>query len=144
MKQWINVKVSYTTTNENGNEKDVTEEYLVSAIAFKEAEEKAVKEVEDYVTGEINMQVVKRAKFREVLSMDNADDTCKWYKAKLMFNNYNEKTDTSKLSPVNYLVQGVSVKDVVNRIEKFMGGSVFDYSIDGVNKTNIVSVILNK
>lgn len=51
MANWIEAKVKYEKTLENGSKKKVTEPYLVDALSFAEAEARITEEVTPYIHG---------------------------------------------------------------------------------------------
>ena len=64
----------------------------------------------------------------------------KWYKAKLQFITYDEKTDKEKRSSVTYLVQAGSFNGAVKNIDEAMGGTMIDYVISSVAETTLMDV----
>lgn len=58
---WIETKVKYQKTQEDGTEKMVTEPYVVDALSFTEAENSIIEEMSVYVSGEFQVKAVKKA-----------------------------------------------------------------------------------
>ena len=79
---WFSTKVRYQKTMEDGSEKVVTENYLVDALSFTEAESAITDEMSVYVSGEFQVSGIAKAAYHEVFFSD-VDDDDKWYKAKL-------------------------------------------------------------
>lgn len=46
---WFETKVRYDKTNEDGQEKKVTEQYVVEALSFTEAEKRMTEEMQPYL-----------------------------------------------------------------------------------------------
>ena len=51
MATWFECKVKYEKLTENGQQKAVTEPYLVDALSFTEAEARIIEEMTPFVTG---------------------------------------------------------------------------------------------
>ena len=120
-------------------QKKVTEQYVVDALSFSEAEANIIEEMSSYISGEFEVVEIDRCVYKEIFfSDDEAAD--KWYKAKLKFITTDEKTDKEKKSTVNYLVQAGSFEGARKNIDEVMGGTMIDYIIDTVSETSIMDV----
>lgn len=67
--QWFECKVRYDQTQENGLQKKVTEQYVVEALSYTEAEATIIKEMEPYVSGDFEITGIKPAAYRDVIFM---------------------------------------------------------------------------
>ena len=56
---------------EDGMQKKVTENYVVDALSFSEAEERITEEMSSYVSGEFDVADIKIAPYAEVFFADN-------------------------------------------------------------------------
>ena len=119
--------------------KSVTEPYLVDALSFTEAESRITDELSLYIQGEFNVEAVKKCNASEVLFSD-VDEDDKWYKAKLQFITINEKTGKEKRSNTTYLVQAKSLARALRYVDEYMGKTMTDYDIVGLNETKIMDV----
>ena len=124
---------------EDGCEKVVTEQYLIDALSFTEAENAIIDEMSVYVSGELKVSNLGQANFKEVFFSD-VDDDDKWYKAKLQFITIDEKTEREKRSNVNYLVQAKSLARALRYIDEVMGQTMIDYDVVGLNETKLHDV----
>ena len=50
---WYETKIRYEKTMEDGMQKKVSEQYVVDALSFTEAENKIIEEMSSYISGEI-------------------------------------------------------------------------------------------
>ena len=66
---WFSTKVRYQKTMEDGSEKVVTENYLVDALSFTEAESAITDEMSVYVSGEFQVSGIAKAAYHEVMMM---------------------------------------------------------------------------
>lgn len=140
---WYETGVKYQKMQEDGTEKVVTERYVVDAISFTEAENTIIDEMSVYVSGEMTVSNLGKAKYNEIFFSDVKDDD-KWYKAKLQFIVIDDKSDKEKRSNVNYLVQAKSLARALRYIDEVMGKSMLDYDIVGINETKIYDVFEHK
>ena len=136
---WFETKVQYEKTLENGQSKRVTEQYVVDAISFTEAETTIIKEMEPYVGGELFVKAIKRAAFSEVLFSDNDTDD-RYFKAKVQFISIDEKTEKEKRSNVVYLVQAANIDVARNYIKEHFEHTLIDYETVQLADTPILDV----
>ena len=137
--EWFETKIKYEKMMDDGTMKKVSEQYVVDALSFTEAERRITEEMSSYISGEYEVANIKKAAYGEIFFSDiDTDD--KWYKAKLQFITIDEKTAKEKRQNVNYLVQGKNLMDAVKSIDEVMGGTMIDYSIAAVNETMIMDV----
>lgn len=136
---WFETKIRYEKTMEDGMQKKVTEQYVVDALSFTEAENSIIDEMSAYISGEFKITDIKPAAYHEIFFSDMDKDD-KWYKTKLQFITIDEKTEKEKRSNVNYLVQAGSLPVAVKHVEEVMGGTMIDYVIASMQETQIMDV----
>ena len=138
--KWFEVKVAYDKTMESGEQKRVTELYVVEAMSFTEAEAKVEKDiVAKYISSDYEIRAITIPQYKEVWFTDDPKDD-KYYKAKLQFITIDEKTEKEKKSNVYYLVQAGSFDAAKKHIESVMGGTMIDYVIASIKETNILDL----
>ncbi len=137
--KWFETKIQFDKTQEDGTQKKVTEQYVVEAISFTEAEAKIIAETKDYVSGDYSVKYITPANYHEIFFAENNKDD-KWYKAKLQFITIDEKTKKEKRQNVCYLVQGSSTECAQKNIKEIMNGTVIDYVVVSIVETNIIDV----
>ena len=136
---WFECRIRYEKTMEDGMQKKVSENYVVDALSFSEAEERITEEMSSYVSGEFEIMDIKIAPYAEVFFADS-DSSDKWYKAKLAFITLDEKTQKEKKSTVNYLFNAGSMNGAVKSIDEVMSQSMVDYVVSAVNETTLMDV----
>lgn len=136
---WFETKIRYDKTMEDGQQKKVSENYVVDAFSFSEAEARITEEMSAYISGEFDVKAITPASYGEIFFSDNANDD-RWYKTKLQFITIDEKTEKEKRSAVTYLVQAGTFNGAVKNIEEVMGGTMIDYVIASVAETTIMDV----
>lgn len=136
---WFETKIRYEKTTEDGLQKKVTEQYVVDALSFSEAETKITEEIQAYISGDFAVQAIKRASFKEVFFSDNdADD--RWFKAKLQFITINERTEKETHSNMLYLVQAANIDVARKYIKDVMDSTIIDYDIVQLLETPFIDV----
>lgn len=136
---WFICKIRYEKVMEDGLQKKVTEQYVVDALSFTEAEARIIEEMSQYISSQFDVVEIDRCVFKEIFFSDE-ETADKWYKAKLKFITIDEKTEKEKKSTVYYLVQAGSFEGARKNIDEVMGGTMIDYVIDTVNETKIMDV----
>lgn len=136
---WFVCKVRYGKMQSNGEEKNVSESYIVDALSFTEAEKRITEEMSHYVSGDFKVQNITPCNFHEIFFSDNSSDD-RYYKVKMQFITIDEKSEKEKRSNVTYLVQGSSTKGAQKAIDEVMGGNVIDYVVVSVSETKILDV----
>lgn len=137
MNNWFECKVSFDKTGEDGLIKKVTEPYLVDAMSFTEAESRIVEEITPFVSGELVVAHIKRAKIAELFTNDVGD---KWYRCKVNFVSFDEKKQVEKRLPQVMMVQAASFKTALDNLLEGMKGTMADYEIATITETMIMDV----
>lgn len=75
---WFEVSLRYRKISEDGREKSVTEQYVVDSISFSEAEERILKEMEQFIRGDYSVKAIKKAAYKEVFFTNDGEGD-KWY-----------------------------------------------------------------
>jgi hypothetical protein len=136
---WFICKIRYEKAMEDGLQKKVTEQYVVNAMSFTEAEARITEEMSSYISGEFEVVEIDRCVFKEIFFSDE-DMADTWYKSKLQFITIDEKTEREKRSNIYYLVQGSSLESARKNIDEVMNGTMIDYVISSVSETKIEDV----
>ena len=139
VQSWFEVKVTYERAGEKGLNTKVNEVYLVQGFTFTEIEKRITQELQPQVTGEFNINEMKRVKYGEIV--DTQDETAdKWYKCKIVLVTIDEASAKEKKTPVLLLVKAESVPDAISRLNIHMKSSVMDYELTSVNNSPIVDI----
>mgnify|MGYP002677416929 CR=1 FL=1 len=140
---WFEVGIRYQKTQEDGSEKSVTEKYAIDALSFTEGESAITEEMAAYISGEFKVKSMQEASYNEVF-FSNKDDDDRWYKAKLIFITFDEKSGKERHSNFTYLVQAKSMQRALNNIDEVMNNSMIDYDVVGLSETKICDVFEHK
>ena len=137
MSTFLEVTVKYGRVNENGQEKKVTETYLVDAVTFGEAETKIYKEMEGLVSGEFRIMKMQRTNLAEIIPEIVGD---RWYKVKVTFITFDETTGKTKRLSQFVLVFAETAKDANDRVIEAMKGMMAEFEITSISESNIVDI----
>ncbi len=141
--KFYEVKIQYQKILENGKEKKVTEQYVVEAFSFTEAESRIIEEIIPYVSGEFDVVSEKIAPYNEIFLSDKSDDY-KWFISKVGFITLDEKTAKEKKQTFRYLVQAETSEHALDYTKTMLNQCLSDYSIDSVQDTPTLNVFLNE
>lgn len=133
---YFQTSVSYDKINERGQQKRVTEHYLVDALSFTEAEARTTEERRPFISGDFTVKTAKRTKIAEVINSSSS----RFYLAKIGFIAVDEKTAVEKRTVSQILVGGDSFSDACCGLAKAMEGTMADYEIVSIAESPILEV----
>lgn len=140
--KFFEVKIQYQKMLEDGKEKKVTEQYIVEALSFTEAEARIIEEMAPYISGDFGVVSEKIAAYSEVILSDKSDDD-KWFVSKVSFITLDERTAKEKKQTFRYLVQAETSELALEYTKEMLSHGMSDYSIDSVQDTQIIDVFLH-
>lgn len=141
--KFFEVKIQYQEIQEDGKEKKVTEQYVVEALSFTEAETRIIEEMTPYISGEFDVVSEKIAPFIEIFLSDKRDDD-KWFVSKVAFITIDEKTEKEKKQTFRYLVQAATSEIALDYTKEMLSHGMSDYRIDAVQDTPTLDVFLRE
>ena len=141
--KYYEVKIQYQNMQEDGREKKVTEQYVVEALSFTEAESRIIEEMTPYISVEFDVVSEKIAPFNEIFLSDKSDDD-KWFISKVAFITLDEKTAKEKKQTFRYLVQAATSEHALDYTKTMLNQCLSDYSIDSVRDTPTIDVFLHE
>ena len=140
--KYYEVKIQYQKMQEDGKEKKVTEQYVVEAESFTEAEARIIEEMTPYISGEFYVVSEKIAAYSEIILSNKSDDD-KWFISKVSFITIDENTAKEKKQTFRYLVQADTSETALEYTKKLFDRSMTDYTIDAVQETPTIEVFLH-
>lgn len=141
--KFYEVKVQYQKMQDDGKEKNVTEQYLVEAMSFTEAESRITEEMTPYTDGDFGVVSEKIAPYNEIFLSDNINDD-KWFVSKVSFITLDEKTAKEKKQTFRYLVQAATSELALDYTKEMLSHGMSDYSIDSVHDTQTLDVFFTE
>lgn len=140
MKNTINkcfeVKVKMQKTQEDGTQKKVSEQYVVEAATFGEAEQRAIENLKPYIEGEFSVTDIKIAGYAQIVNGD--DNADKYFKAKVTFVAMDETTGKEKKTSELYLVQSETLESAESDVKDFLNDN--NTTISSISETAILDV----
>ena len=134
--KYFEVKVKMQKTQEDGTQKKVTEQYVVEAATFGEAERRITECLKPYIEGEFNVTDIKIAGYAQIVSGDeNAD---KYFKAKVTFVALDETTGKEKKTSELYLVQSDALESAESDVKSYLNDG--NTTISSIAETAILDV----
>ena len=158
MHKFFLTKTRFEKTTEDGTIKKVTEQYLVDALSFTEAEARIITEMKPFISGEFEVVAIQKKNYSEIIEtnviinnvtsvVDNKIEldmdrtgADKWFECKLNFITLDEEKGVEKKTPVFMLVHADTVHAANKTLIFHMRSSSADYTIEGVKETKIMDV----
>ncbi|WP_435353424.1 DUF4494 domain-containing protein [Emticicia sp. SJ17W-69] len=137
MSNWYQGKIRYQKVDEKDRTIKITEVYLVDAVSYTDAEARVYETVASN-TPDFQLFGLSRMKLSEVFFVEGGSET--WYKVKVNFISFDEKTQKEKRTPFNMLINAENPLEAYNLLSERLG-TVEDYQITDINITNILEVI---
>ena len=141
--KFYEVKVQYQKTLDDGKEKKVTEQYVVEALSFTEAEARITEEMTPYISGDFDIVSEKIAPYNEIILSEKSDDY-KWFISKVSLITLDEKTAKEKKTSQRLLVQAETSEKAMDYTKEMFSYGMSDYSIDSVQDTPTLDVFLHE
>lgn len=134
--KYFEVKVKMQKTQEDGTQKKVSEQYVVEAATFGEAERRITECLKPYIEGEFNVTDIKIAGYCQIVNGDeNAD---KFFKAKVTFVTLDETTGKEKKTSELYLVQSETLESAESDVKNYLNDG--NTTISSIAETAILDV----
>jgi hypothetical protein len=136
MNTWHTVSIKFTKEFPDGTLKRVTEQYLVNAVSFTDAEARIHKEVGEFIKGEFVVKAIAKVDYIDVLEYD--DD--RWYKVKVNYSTDDSDTGKEKTVSNNLLVSSTNAKQAYERTEATLKNLMGSFNISAISQTGIKGV----
>jgi hypothetical protein len=136
MIRFFNCKISFLKQTDNGTIVRKNEVYELNALSFTEAEARLQGILEQYIP-DYNLLALKKSDITEVI-MDESKEF--FFKAKVTFVSADDDSGKEKKITENYLVQAATVEEANDIMKERLKGSVVQWEIPSVSKTNVVDV----
>jgi hypothetical protein len=134
--KYFEVKVKMQKTQEDGTQKKVSEQYVVEAATFGEAEQRTIENLKPYIEGEFSVTDIKIAGYAQIVNGD--DNADKYFKAKVTFVAMDETTGKEKKTSELYLVQSETLESAESDVKNFLNDN--NTIISSISETAILDV----
>lgn len=137
MPVWYQATIRYQQPDDKGINKTITEVHLVDAVSYTDAESRIYDSVASNLA-EFFLSKLSRMRLSEVFFVEDGAET--WYKLKVQYITFDEKTQKEKKVPYNMLINAPDPREAYDLLKERLG-KIQDYIITDVNITNILEVI---
>ena len=137
MNTWFECKVKYQKVSESGKEYMVTENYLLDAVSFTDAEARIFRQMEQMVRGEFSVTDIKKSRIGEVFSYESGEW---WFKATINLVTIDEEAGREKKLRTYYLVKADDIKQALERLKESLAFLVIPYVVSSMAISTIVDV----
>ena len=135
-KRFFEVGVSYI----DAIEKKHKDTFIIKAISFADAEDKAYLDFKDYAVTDIDVLSVKISNVTEVI-LDENDEKEKYYKVKYSVIVLDEKSAKEKRIPHYLLFNASSIDEAREMYKRESAGWVSDIILESITETKITSYL---
>ena len=140
MKDYYTATVKYVATDQStGKDIIVSEQYLLDAINFIDAETRIYEEIIPLINGDgFDVSGIKRMRLAEIISGEGET----WYKSKVEFLESDEKTGKIKKVKYQVLVCAKNTEQAVKNITEKMSIVTSPWAINSIQETKIKEIFI--
>ncbi len=137
MRTWFLCKVKYQKENEQGLLKNVSEQYLVDAVSFTEAEARIYEELGMMIRGEFQVTNISKSNLTDVFFFHESD---LWHKCKVTYVVADGDSGKEKKVTNYMLVQAEDVKQAFERIFESLNNMLVTFRVPDVTESPIIDI----
>ena len=138
MQTWFESKVKYMKVSESGKENMVTENFLLDAVSFTDAETRIIRQMQQMVKGgEFQVIDIKKSKIAEVFPFDDGEW---WFKVTINLVTIDEEAGREKKLRTYYLIMADDIKEVLQRLDESLSYLVIPYVTSAITVSTIIDV----
>lgn len=138
MQTWFECKVKYLKVSQSGKEQMTTENFLLDAVSFTDAETRMIRQMMQMVKGgEFTVTDIRKSKIAEVFPYESGEW---WFKATVNLVAVDEEAGKEKKLRTYYLVMADDIKEALIRLEESLSYLVIPYVTSSLAVSTIVDV----
>ncbi|WP_114747871.1 DUF4494 domain-containing protein [Pleomorphovibrio marinus] len=137
MRIWFLCKVKYAKENEQGLLKNVSEQYLVDAVSFTEAEARIYDMLGSVIRGDFQVTNISKSNIVDVFFFEDIDV---WHKCKITYIVTDADSGKEKKVTQFMLVTAHHVKEAYDRIYESLDNMLVTFNVPEVVESPIVEV----
>lgn len=137
MKTWFVCKVKYQKQDEKGKVKNVSEQYLVDAVSFTEAESRIYEKMGELIAGEFYVSNISKSNFTDVFYYEDAET---WHKCKMTYVLEVEGSGKEKKVTNYILLTAPDVKTAYDRVYESLKAMLVDFRVPEIAESPILEV----
>ncbi len=136
MPEWFQTRVKYLKQMPNGLIQRVSEQYLVNAMSFTEAEARVITEVQGGQR-EITLASISKSNITEVVFYG---DTERWHKCKVTYVVTDEDAEKEKKVTSYLMVNAEDVKEAYDRVQEHLKDMLVPFQVPKIEESPIVEI----
>ena len=137
MRTWFLCKVKYAKENEEGLLKNVSEQYLVDAVSFTEAEARIYDMLGSVIRGDFQVTSISKSNIVDVFFFDDVDV---WHKCKITYIVTDADGGKEKKVTQYMLVTAHHVKEAYDRIYESLNNMLVSFNVPDISESPIVEI----
>lgn len=138
MQTWFETKVKYMKVSESGSETMVTENFLLDAVSYTDAETRIIRKMQEIVRGgEFSVVDIKKSRIAEVFPYEDGEW---WFKATINLVTVDEEAGKEKKLRTYYLIMADDIKDALARLDESLSYLVIPFVTSALAVSTIVDV----
>lgn len=137
MRTWFLCKVKYAKENEEGLLKNISEQYLVDAVSFTEAEAIIYDRLGSQIRGDFQITGLSKSNIVDVFFFEDADI---WYKCKVSYLVSDGESGKEKKVTQYMIVTASDVKEAFDRIQESLSNMLVSFRVPDIVESPIVEV----
>ncbi len=137
MKTWFICKVKYQKQDEQGNTKSISEQYLVDALSFTEAEARMYEKLGSVIPGEFYINNISKSNITDVFPYEDSDV---WHKCKMTYALEVEGSGKEKKVTNYVLLTAPDAKTAYDRVYESLNNMLVTFRVPEVAESPIVEV----
>lgn len=137
LQTWFECKVKYLKIDNDGRERQMTENFLLDAVSFTDAEARIVAQMQTMVRGEFTVIDIKKSKIAEVFPYPAGEW---WYRATINLVTIDEEAGHEKKLRTFYLIQADDIQQALSRLEESLSFLIVPYVVSAIAVSLIADV----
>lgn len=138
MQTWFECKVKYLKVSESGSEQTVTENFLLDAVSYTDAETRIIRQMQQMVKGgEFSIIDIKKSRIAEVFPYESGEW---WFKATINLVTIDEDAGREKKIRSYYLIMADDINEALSRLEESLSYIVIPYVTSALALSTIADV----
>ena len=137
MRTWFLCKVKYAKENEQGLLKNVSEQYLVDAVSFTEAEARIYDMLGSVIRGDFQVTNISKSNIVDVFFYEDVDI---WHKCKVTYVVADADSGKEKKVTQYMLITAHNVKEAYERIYESMSNMLVTFNVPDITESPIVEI----
>lgn len=138
MQTWFESKVKYMKVSESGTEQMVTENFLLDAVSYTDAETRIIRKMQEMVRGgEFTIVDIKKSRIAEVFPFETGEW---WFKATINLVTVDEEAGKEKKLRTYYLIMADDIRESLDRLDESLNYLVIPYVVSSMAVSTIVDV----